>query len=183
MVIAIVIASFPIATQAYELPQYESVIVYTEEDGITTVVDIDELLEELSAQARGNPSCDELDLFISMLIEHQLTSEPLYMTTWVIYSDNARNLFPMPYLFIHLLAIADGVIWTFTNTHTWPVVVNATGRLYRNFHTLERQGTHNGTLGAGLSNRIMLQGSIMWDRTTLSIVANGQQRFFYIGRL
>jgi len=186
LAIVMIIVSFPVMTQAHQLPQCENIITYTREDGAISVVDIDELLEELNASNRGRHFCDEVDLLIQRIMEHQLTGEPLYVVTWRIYdtqTDMSRSPLRGRYTTVEAFMFWDGVTWNVRSTYWRDMVVSANGRLYRDWgRVLEDQQSFWHHFSPGSSRALHLVGNGTWDFSSIVLDENGVRSNFSINR-
>ena len=110
---------------------YENPFAYTVE---TYAVDIDSLLEELVLSNTGRHFCEDTDRFIYRLKRHQLSGEPLYVTTWRMYYHDdvaARNPWQVPFARVQAVRWNSFEVgWIVENTTRNPLNVTMNGRLY-----------------------------------------------------
>jgi len=183
-----IIVSFPATALALEPSQYETV-VFTKDDGVTTSVDIDELLNELLFYNRGRQSCEELELLISRIKNHQLSGNPLYVTTWRIYDNNdahSRTTWRGRYTEIRGIAfttetfpgVPHGAGWIIRNTHWHSIHISATGRLFRNNSVID-QGSFAHNFQPGDSRSMNLMSGPGWSHSTLTLFENNNTQLVF----
>ena len=181
LVFVMVIVSLPVVALASEPFQGDNVAVYTQEDGITEAVDIDEFLEELFAYSRGQQSCDDLDLLIYRVMNHQLSGEPLYVTTWYIYDGQDTSERSPAQTRVQAIPVESGVLWRIDNISPRTIDTFAIGRLY-SFGRFQGGLSGGNQISANHFIVMPLEFALFWDRSTLDLWTEGQHRFFDFGR-
>jgi len=188
LVAVMTFASLPMITFASELQQDEDVVVFTEEDGITVAVDIDALLEELLASSKEQ-QCDELDLFIELVLDHQLRGESIYATVWHIDDlglAQGRNFMGR---FTSIQAVRTSsnnqihVRWQITNVYWREIEITASAAMYNgNTRVNWLAPIHRRLQPSSRLDVLIMEHYPPWTRSVLELNEEGMRSQFSIFR-